>query len=122
MTPEQDGGFSEHRLSDRASVELPVEIQVNAFEEPRSGITANVSMLGMFVETFQPEPIGALIKFEMALSAAGPNIRGIGEVVWLRLVDQGPNAPAGMGVKFGHLSDRAQAALRERLKEELKKA
>ena len=111
-------GFKERRLDERASMALSVTIQVDAFEEPRSGITADVSESGMFVETFRPEPIGSLIKFELQLSEAGAVVRGVGEVVWIRLRDQGPRSPAGMGIRFGHLSDRARLALKGLLLQE----
>ena len=55
----------------------------------------------------------------MELAASGPVIQGVGEVVWIRFRDQGLSAPAGMGIKFGHISERAQLVLAVRLNEEL---
>ena len=119
MSSDGPRGFREQRLDPRASIMLAVRIQVDAFEEQRTGLTANVSISGLFMTTSRPEPVGSLIKFELDLYESGPTIRGVGEVVWIRVAYDGPSAPVGMGIRFGHLKQRELLALRARLREEL---
>ena len=117
MSSTYEPSGEELRQAPRASVQLRVQIQLDAFSEPRRGLTANVSMEGMFMKTSHPEPIGTLIKFKMDLGSE-PVVSGVGEVVWIRVRGQGPSSPAGMGIRFGSLSEEARGSLRQRLREE----
>jgi hypothetical protein len=65
----------------------------------------------MFVQGENPRPVGTLVRFELRLEEGEP-IKGVGEVVWIRPRSQGPEAPSGMGIQFGHLD----VSHRERLK------
>lgn len=112
-------GPSEHRFrqNSRAPVAAPVRLQFDALEEPQDGHTANISIGGMFVQAKEPRPVGTLLRFELGLGGGQP-IKGVGEVVWIRPHAQGREAPAGMGIQFGHLDD----ANRERLTEAVRQA
>lgn len=107
------------RESSRAPLEIAVSLQVDAFEEPLSGLTANLSIGGMFVASRVPRPVGTLARFELEL--AGSPVRGTAEVTWIRARAQGPGRPAGMGLQFrfieegGH--DRVRAAVLQRLEQ-----
>lgn len=89
----------------------PVRLQFDALEKAREAHTGNISIGGMFVQGEDPRPVGTLVRFELRLEGEEP-IQGVGEVVWIRPHSQGPEAPPGMGIQFGHLEDSP----RERLK------
>ncbi len=99
----------------RAAIELPVAIQVAGWPEPRRGLTANVSATGMFLRYERPEPIGAMVRFE--LGAGAEPLAGMGEVVWIRVRWEGKGRPAGMGIRFLHLDPETAAALERKIEE-----
>ena len=68
-----------------------------------SGLCANVSVEGMFVESPLPPPLGAWVRFELDLAALHGAVAGVGEVVWRR--DDGITAP-GFGMRFVELDAR----------------
>lgn len=65
----------------------------------------------MFVQGKTPRPVGTLLRFELML-ADGEPIKGVGEVVWIRPRSQGPEAPSGMGIQFGHVDDSDREILK----------
>lgn len=87
-----------------------VRLQFDALEEAQEGFTANLSIGGMFVQTTNPRPVGTLLRFELDLGEAEP-IRGVGEIVWIRVHSLGPDAPSGFGIQFGHLNEANRARL-----------
>lgn len=95
-----------------------MRLQFDALEEAREAHTANISTGGMFVQDKKPRPVGTLLRFELALGDGEP-IKGVGEVVWIRTRSQGPDAPSGMGVQFGHLDDANRVRLRAVVKKAL---
>ncbi len=101
----------------RTAVELPVSIQVAGWPEPRGGLTANVSATGMFVRFERPEPIGTMVRLELDLGADSEPVRGMGEVIWIRVRWEGKNRPAGMGIRFLGLAPEPAAALEKKLDE-----
>ncbi len=98
----------------------PVRLQFDALEEPQDGYTANISTGGMFIPGKNPRPVGTLLRFELRLDEEEP-IKGVGEVVWIRPRSQGPEAPSGMGIQFGHIDesnrDRLERAVLQALVE-----
>lgn len=88
-----------------------MRLQFDTLEEPEDGVTANLSIGGMFVQGRNPRPVGTLVRFELQLSEGEP-IRGVGEVVWLRAHSLGPEVPSGMGVQFGHIDVTNRGRLR----------
>jgi len=99
-------------------VAAPVRLQFDALEEPQDGYTANISTGGMFIPGKNPRPVGTLLRFELRLDEEEP-IKGVGEVVWIRPRSQGPEAPSGMGIQFGHVDesnrDRLETAVLQAL-------
>lgn len=65
----------------------------------------------MFVQGKNPRPVGTLLRFELMLGEGEP-IKGVGEIVWIRPRSQGPEAPSGMGVQFGHIEESNRDRLR----------
>lgn len=95
-----------------------VRLQFDTQEPPQEGRTANLSTGGMFVQSKNPRPVGTLLRFELMLGDGEP-IKGVGEIVWIRPRPQGPEAPSGMGVQFGHLGESNHARLRAAVLETL---
>ena len=63
----------------------------------------------MFIASRHPAPAGTLLKLEC--EGEHHAMRGVARVVWLRHAD-GPEGPAGMGVKFVRLEAGAREAIR----------
>ncbi len=101
--------FREHT---RAPLEAAVTLQFEAFAEPEAGFTANVSTGGMFVPSAKPPPVGTRLRFEVELEHGAPPVRGLGEVVWIRLQSKGPDQPRGMGIQFRYLDPESGRRLR----------
>jgi hypothetical protein len=59
----------------------------------------------MFIQTKAPSPPGTVLDFAFGLGDGFEIIRGKGEVVWNRAEDDGPERPAGMGIRFLDLSE-----------------
>jgi uncharacterized protein (TIGR02266 family) len=88
------------RDSQRVPLETRVQLKFEWFGGFISEYSANISPGGIFIRTQTPEPVGRLIGFELRLGDDYELIRGNGEVVWARAIDQGPDKPAGMGIRF----------------------
>jgi molecular chaperone DnaK len=102
-----DGAMSENpvsRDSQRVPLETRVQLKFEWFGGFISEYSANISPGGMFIRTQTPEPVGRLIGFELRLGDGYELIRGTGEVVWARMIDQGPDKQAGMGIRFLEIS------------------
>ncbi|HZF10927.1 MAG TPA: TIGR02266 family protein [Thermoanaerobaculia bacterium] len=99
--------MSEHpvsRDSQRVPLEARVQLKFEWFGGFISEYSSNISPGGMFIRTQTPEPMGRMIGFELRLGDDFELIRGTGEVVWVRPIDQGPDKPAGMGIRFLEIS------------------
>jgi hypothetical protein len=57
--------------------------------------------------------VGVSLRFELHVHKNADPIRGFGEVAWLRVRNQGPGAPAGMGIQFRYVEENSQQALRQ---------
>lgn len=100
---------------------VPLERKISLkFKEFRGFITeysSNLSMGGMFIRTNSPKPVGTIFDFELSLTDDFKLVQGIGEVIWVREADDGPERPSGMGVRFLDLS-RDSRRLIQRIVEE----
>jgi hypothetical protein len=67
----------------------------------------------MFIQTSTPKPVGISLRFELHVHKGGDPIRGFGEVAWLRVRNEGPGSPAGMGIQFRYVEENSQQALRK---------
>src|SRR4029078_11710829 len=90
---------------------VPLERKISLkFKEFRGFITEysqNLSMGGMFIRTTSPKPVGTIFDFELSLTDDFKGVQGIGEVIWVRTADEGPERPSGMGVRFLDLSSQS---------------
>lgn len=93
----------------RDSRRVPITTRVTLSFERFSGFiseySSNISPTGMFITTESPEPAGSEFDFAFRLGDGFEIIQGKGEVVWTRAVAEGPNRPAGMGIRFLQLSE-----------------
>jgi uncharacterized protein (TIGR02266 family) len=98
----------EHRRDRR--VPLQVEVTLESEHNFFAGLANNVSEGGIFVATLTPPEVGAQVGFELLLG--GERFMVMGVVCWVRderAASQG--LPAGCGVKWVHLEDRALEAI-----------
>ena len=91
---------SDFRENTRAPVQAPATLQLDAFSEPLSGLTANVSLGGMFVQMHDQPPVGSIVKYKVELGTPPAAVHGTAEVVWMRTAADGPQRPAGVGLQF----------------------
>lgn len=103
---------------------IPVRRKVSLkFKDLKGFVTElseNISMGGMFIRTERPQAPGTVFDFELVLDREGPLIQGIGEVVWHRPEDDGPDRPAGMGVRFLELAPGGRALIYKMVDEHIR--
>jgi molecular chaperone DnaK len=120
MSPDPDDPSSKVDLERRR---VPLERKVSLkFKEFRGFITEysqNLSMGGMFIRTTSPKPVGTIFDFELSLTDDFKLVQGIGEVLWVRDVDDGPERPSGMGVRFLDLSSESRRLIQRIVEEQV---
>jgi uncharacterized protein (TIGR02266 family) len=93
-------------------VSLNVRYKSATVDEFIENHSHDVSKGGLFIKTASPFPPGTLLKFEIRIAGDKAVISGVGRVVWKReSVQAGPEAPAGMGVKFIKIDDASRAVI-----------
>ena len=108
-----DSGSSAYfRENSRVALEAPVTLQIDAFSEPLTGNTGDISLGGMFIAMPKPPSVGTLVRFQLELGFPAQTVRGNAEVVWIRAQGQGPQKPAGIGLQFRYLEEEGEPALR----------
>ena len=100
------------RESTRIELEREVTLSFENLEGFMNEFSVNISTTGMFVRSREPRPAGTLLGFQLSLSDGQPLIRGHGEVVWVRRADEGPDRPAGMGIRFVDLDAESRRLIR----------
>lgn len=93
------------RDSRRVPISTSVAFKFDRFSGFISEYSSNISPTGMFITARSPEPPGSVLDFEFSLGDGFELIQGKGEVVWTRVVAEGPHRPAGMGIRFLELSE-----------------
>ncbi len=104
------------QLSPEAHVQLRFEKFSSFVEE----YWPKISLRGMLLETTQPKPVGTMISFEFKLTDGFRLCQGVGEVAWVRHHDEGPQRPAGMGIRFHALDDQGRELILKILEEQVK--
>jgi uncharacterized protein (TIGR02266 family) len=93
-------------------VSLNVRYKSATVDEFIDNHSHDVSKGGLFIKTASPFPPGTLLKFEIRIAGDKAVIAGVGRVVWKReTLQAGPEAPAGMGVKFIKIDDASRAVI-----------
>jgi uncharacterized protein (TIGR02266 family) len=103
------------RRARRVRLVRRVELLVGELGELTTGHTLNVSRAGMFIHTYDPQPVGSLVLFKIGVADKRKVIQGSAEVVWVRIQDEGAGRPAGMGLRFNTLNDDGNRLLAETL-------
>lgn len=108
-----DAGPEEGKLRPRYAVNF--DLTLNSETYFYAGSATNLSDGGFFVATHIHEEIGERFEFTIRLPETGKVVKGVGEVRWHRHKDEGPDAPAGMGIRFVELEEGSQEAVDEYL-------
>lgn len=100
-------------LDRRAATRVDVETQVTYASDTNffAGFAADLSDGGLFIATYNRQPIGTLIYISFSLPS-GHIVNAVGQVRWLRDTrDENQHAPPGMGVMFQGLAREDRAAI-----------
>ena len=101
MLPKALGKFRPRTSeSRRIPLEREISFRVPRFENFVTEYSANISATGIFVRTQEPLDPGTDLSLEFKVADDWKLIRGRGRVIWVRSKDEGPDAPAGMGIRF----------------------
>jgi uncharacterized protein (TIGR02266 family) len=101
MLPKALGKFRPRTSeSRRIPLEREVSFRVPRFENFVTEYSANISATGIFGRTLEPLEPGTDIALEFKVADDWKLIRGRGRVIWVRSKDEGPETPAGMGIRF----------------------
>lgn len=92
----------------RIRFEEEIAVRFPHFEEFVTAYSRNISITGMFLQSDRPQPPGTTFNFQFTVTDDWQLISGKGEVVWVRLKDEGPDRPAGMGVRFLELDPQSK--------------
>lgn len=90
----------------------PIEIRFKLFDEFVDEVSENLSPTGMFIRAHRPPPPGSRFAFQFQLGDDFSLFQGMAEVVWTRRRSEGPERPAGMGVRFLKLDLTSQRMVR----------
>lgn len=102
------------RRDPRAKVlSMTVRYKSATVAEFKENHSYDVSRGGLFIKTSSPFPPGTLLKFEVRIAEEQKVMMGVGRVTWKREEAQGPEKPAGMGVKFIKLDDESTRLIDE---------
>lgn len=97
-----------------------LELRFAKFSDFVKSYSSRVSLGGMFVITDEPRPVGSTVALEAKLSDGYRLVHGLGEVVWIRLSDEGPENPAGMALRFQKLDESGRELILKILEEQVK--
>lgn len=102
-------GQAERRESPRIPARL--RLRYDSFGEISQSLMTSVSRGGVFVAARSPLPIGSKVVLWIAIAEEGLEVEVPGEVVSHNLAPDLASEQRGMGVRFGSLTDDAQAAV-----------
>jgi uncharacterized protein (TIGR02266 family) len=105
---------AEHRRAPRMGVEL--DVSIGSDHNFYAGFTENMSEGGIFIATHLLKPIGSIVEISIFLPESEKEVRGKGEVRWLREHNEANNVPPGMGIRFVELAPGSLDAINEFLR------
>ena len=122
----QQGALLRRNLRKPSSIEsrrIAVERMIT-LEFPHRGAffaeySSNLSMTGMFIRTDRIQRPGTVAAFEFNLADGSGLITGEAEVVWVRRRHQGPDRPAGLGMRFTRLDKEGRELIRRAVEKRL---
>ena len=83
--------------------------------------SANISLTGMFIKTEAPKLPGSIFIFEVWLGDEHRLVHGLGEVMWVRMEEEGPDRPCGMGIRFLKIDDESRVVVERVIAEHVEK-
>lgn len=111
----EDLSGAHRRQFERHKVDL--DVSLGSDHNFYSGFAENLSVGGVFIATHLLRPVGDQVEVCIHLPD-GSEIRGVGEVRWVRVFNPDSDQPPGIGVRFRELEEGCDAAvecfLRER--------
>jgi uncharacterized protein (TIGR02266 family) len=100
---------SEHFRRTDPRFERRLKVELVAGDQTRTGMTGNISLGGLFVETSEPLPLQSRVQIRFSVPTQAEPIEISGEVRWYD--PGGPDQPAGLGIRFQGLRAREVWAL-----------
>jgi uncharacterized protein (TIGR02266 family) len=93
----------------RASERSPIEVEVSLSSESQffAGLSGDVSLGGLFVQTYSLRPVGTQVNLAFSLPTGEIQVSGV--VRWVRGATD--SSPPGLGIAFEHLEGRELAAV-----------
>ena len=95
----------EKRRIDRVPIDVPVHFTSKGSLDKIPGVSKDISLGGMFIDTAFPAPFGAAVLVGLTLPGQQAAVLLSGTVRW--------TSPSGMGVQFGLLGARETYAITE---------
>lgn len=102
---------TDNRRAPRIGVALDVSFQSD--HNFYAGLTENISEGGIFIATHLLKPIGSIIEISIFLPESAKEVRGKGEVRWVRPPNEANDFPPGMGIRFVELAPGSLDAINE---------
>ena len=99
------------RLASKPEIPMPVEVslEVEGQQEPVTGWIANLSLVGVDIDTVGAPPVGSRVSFFTALDPTSAEILGFaGRVQWV--------AGARVGIQFTELGAKETHAIMEAMR------
>jgi uncharacterized protein (TIGR02266 family) len=95
-----------------ARARLKVQVDFESDHNFFTGFSSDISEGGLFVATFNVQPLGSQVEVAFALPT-GEHVMARGSVKWVRDSREmaGSDTPPGMGIQFERLPDEAREAV-----------
>ncbi|MFW6050170.1 MAG: TIGR02266 family protein [Myxococcota bacterium] len=111
IPPETNAAPAAAERRQHQRVELETEVSFASENNFFTGFTEDISEGGLFLATYQLEPIGTAMEITFHLPD-GHIVRARGQVRWVRDPrDESPGAPPGMGIQFEELLPEDRRAI-----------
>ena len=110
--PSEAGGVDPVVMeSRRVPLERKVILKFHHFGGFFIEYSANISLTGMFIKTEAPKLPGSIFIFEIWLGDEHKLVHGLGEVMWVRMEEEGQDRPPGMGIRFLKIDDESRTVV-----------
>jgi uncharacterized protein (TIGR02266 family) len=107
----------EHRKEKGSRARVKIELDYPDLETFVEKFASNVTRGGVFLQTLEPKPKGAVVRLELLLASGEAALRGEGKVTWVKEPDpDAPDKPCGMGISFVRV-DRKTSEVLARIEE-----
>jgi uncharacterized protein (TIGR02266 family) len=108
---ETAGPRPQRRAHARYAMEL--DVSLGSDHNFYQGFVENISAGGIFVATHLLKPVGAQVELCVHLPEGGGQVRGVGEVRWIREFNESSDVPPGMGIRFVELEPGSEQAVEQ---------